>query len=319
MPSRRRTLQLVAALGASALARPTLSQQAEVLRFASAGPGSAFLPYARGLTPVLAAAGPFTVEVQETKGSIENLGLIEGSSRTIGTVFLGSAYEAANGSGFAAGRRHGKVRALFPMYETSFQAAALTAVPLRAARDLDGKRVGVGPANGPAEAYFVALAELIGIKPIIVNGTPADLAAQLARAEIDALWQGAVVPIPSLVDAGAKAPVTVFGLSDGEVAAMRQRYPFMAEAVLAPGTYKGQEGAIKSVAAWNFVLANADLTDGTAYALTKAVLEVPDLATRLGPPGRGTSAIQARTNTVVPFHPGAVRYYRERGIQVFEG
>jgi len=297
------------------LAGSSLAQTPPRLIIAGAGPGSAFLPYAMGIAALVEASGAAKVEVRESKGSIENLALVEASPTTLGTVFLGSAHEAITGTGFAAGKPHTQVRALFPMYETSFQLAARKGTGVKTARDLDGKRVGTGPQGGPAEGYFRALAAEIGISPQIVSGTPTELVDKMAKGEIDALWQGAVVPVPALVDAVKRTDAVVFGLTPEEVAALRKRYPFMAEAVVPPNTYPGQAERLLSVAAWNFVVANANLPDDVAYAVTKAVLESSDRLAKLGAPGRGTQAEEVRANTVAPFHPGALRYYREKGVK----
>jgi TRAP transporter TAXI family solute receptor len=126
------------------------------LAFMTAGQGSAFLPYGQGVAVAVNAAGVATLEVRESKGSIENLSAVEASATTIGTAFLGSAYEALNGIGPFAAKPHGNLRALVPMYETAFHVAAKTSSGIATIRALDGKRVGVGPAPGPAEAFFRA-------------------------------------------------------------------------------------------------------------------------------------------------------------------
>jgi TRAP transporter TAXI family solute receptor len=212
--------------------------------------------------------------------------------------------------------KHENVRALFPMYETSFQIGALRTSAIRSLADLDGKKVGVGPAKGPAEMFFRAAAEVANIKPIIVNGDPAVLSKSLISGEIDALWQGAVVPIPSLVEVADHADAVVFGLSDAEVAAMLSKLPQLAATTVPAGTYRGQTADIRSVSAWNFVVANKDLSDDTAYAITKAVLSAPDPKSQIYPTAAGTLARNAANNRVTPFHPGAVRFYDEAGIKL---
>jgi TRAP transporter TAXI family solute receptor len=287
-----------------------------VLTLMSAGQGSAFLPYAQGIAKIVAATRAATLDVKESKGSIENLTAVDASATTLGTAFLGSVYEAVNGIGFAAGRKQANVRALFPMYETAFMTAALRASNLTTLKSLDGKKVGCGPAGGPGEGYFRAAAEIAGIKPTILSGAPAEQGQDLIAGRIDAFWQGAVVPIPSFVPVANSVETTVFGLSDAEVAAMRQRFPFMAEAAVAPGVYRGQTAALKSVAAWNIVVGHKDLPFDLACALVKAVLTSKDLVEALGPPGRSTNAENAGVNKVVPYHPGAVKALAELGVKV---
>ena len=302
-------LLALAALGTA----PILAQNAPHVTFMTAGDGSAFLPYGQGVAAYLARNG-IQIEIRKSAGSNENLSAVDASPTTIGTAFMASAYDAIHGSGWAAGRKHENLRALFPMYETSFQVAALRKSGLRSLSELDGKKVGVGPAKAPAEVFFRAAAEIAGIKPVIVNGDPAALSRLVLSGEIDALWQGAVVPIPSLTEVADHAEAIVFGLSDSEVAAMLAKLPALSATTIARGTYKGQTAEIKSVSAWNFVVANKDLPDETAYALTKAILSAGDPASEIYPTATGTRASNAANNRIMPFHPGAARFYREAGI-----
>jgi len=85
----------------------------------TAGDGSAFLPYGQGIAAYLASKG-INLDVRKSAGSNENLSGVDASATTIGTAFIASAYDAVNGTGWAAGHKHANLRALFPMYETSF-------------------------------------------------------------------------------------------------------------------------------------------------------------------------------------------------------
>jgi TRAP transporter TAXI family solute receptor len=290
-----------------------IAQNTPPVFFMTAGDGSAFLPYGQGIAAYLARKD-IRVEVRKSGGSNDNLSAVDASALTIGTAFMASAYEAVNGTGFAAGRKHENLRALFPMYETSFQVAALRKSGLHSLTDLDGKKVGVGPARGPAEGFFRAAAEVAHIKPIIVNGDPAALSKQILDGEIDALWQGAVVPIPSLTSVADQADTIVFGLSDTDIAAVLAKLPALSPTTIPPGTYKGQTIGIKSFSAWNFVVANKDLPDDVAYAITKAVLSATDPKSEIYPTASATRAANAANNRILPFHPGALRFYREAAI-----
>lgn len=284
----------------------------------TAGAGSAFLPYGEGLAAFLARQG-IAVSVARSAGSLENLAKVEDDANAIGTAFLGSAADAVAGTAAAGGRVHGRVRALTPMYETSFQVAALRASGLVKLADLAGRRVGAGPARGPAEVFFRAALAAAGITAEIVPGDPAVLATALAQGGIDALWQGAIVPIPSLVAAQAQADAIVFGLDAGLVAAVVARLPYLAPTTIAPGTYRGQTAPILSFAAWNFVVGNAGLDPARAYAFTRATLSAADPVAEIHGSAGGTRPQNAPANAVLPFHPGAARFYAERGITVRAG
>jgi TRAP transporter TAXI family solute receptor len=299
---------------AFALVLLSLPAAAQELKLNSEGPGSAFLPYAQGLARFLNGAGAGPVAAAETSGSIANLAAADTDPNALGLVFLASAHEAITGTGFAQGRPHANVRALFPMYQTSFQIAALRSAGIARAADLAGKRVGVGPAGGPAEVFFRALAQEIGIAPEIVAGSPAELSEALIAGRIDAFWQGAIVPIPSLTAVTERADAVVFGLSQTEIAAMTRRFPFLAPADVPANSYRGQTQPLNSVAAWNFVVAHKDLPDARVDAILRAVSGAADPARDIHPFAGGTRAANAGTNRVVPFHPAAMRFYREAGI-----
>ncbi len=293
--------------------------QTAALDFLTAGPGSGFLPYGQGIAEAVNRDSTMRLTVKETKGSIENLSGVEANVAAIGTAFLGSAYEAINGIGPFAGRTHVNLRAIAPMYETSFQIAARTASGLSTVAALAGKRVGVGPAGGPAEAFFKGLGEVTGLAFTIVNGTSAELEAAYLAGTIDAFWQGASIPIPALQRMANQTDTVVFGLTDSEIALMLKRFPYLLPGEVAPATYRGQSSAIRSVAAWNIIVAHKALEVATAYALTRAILTAPDIVALTKGAGVGTKAAHAPLNTVVPYHAGAARYLAEAGVRVAAG
>jgi uncharacterized protein len=303
------------ALALTILAVPAAAQE---LKLHSAGPGGAFQPYAQGLARHLNAAGIGPAIAVETSGSIANLAAAESDPAALGLAFLGTAHEAVSGTGYAQGRKHTNVRALFPMYQTSVQIAALRASGIARFSDLDGKRFGVGPAGGPSEIYVRAIAGELRIAPELVTGSAEDLAAALIAGRIDALWQGAIVPIPALAMIADRADAVVFGLTASEIAATTRLFPFLAPANVPANAYRGQTTPLTTVAAWNFVVAHKDLPDARVTAILRAVFGTKDPARDIHPFAADTRAANASTNRVVPFHPAALRYYREAGIELRE-
>ena len=306
---RRSLLASPAVLG---LACPALAQ-AVPLAIHTAGQGSAFVTYGQAIAPLLGRHG-VTATVEASTGSLQNLAAVEDNPHALGTAFLGSVWDALQGTPAAGGRRHVNVRALWPMYETSFQIAALTTSGLTQFSELAGKRVGAGPARGPAESFLVAAAEAAGIRVEIVSGSPAEMSEGLLSGRMDALWQGAIVPIPSILAALARAPGVVFGPGAEVVGRVTQRLPMLAPTTLPPGTYPGQTAPIESFAAWNFIVAHRGLSEDVAYAITRAVLSVGDPAREIAVVAAASRPANAVHNRILPFHPGAARFYREAGV-----
>jgi uncharacterized protein len=319
MLTTRRQFTGALALTAIGAALPGASAQSVTLDFFTAGQGSGFLPYGEGVAKIVNAQGGVQLTVRESKGSIENIGFVEARTDAVGTAFLGSAYEAQNGIGPFTGRKHANLTAIAPMYETSFQIAAKTSSGIASAAALAGKRVGVGPAGGPAEAFFKGLLEVTGLTATIVNGTSAELEAAYLGNTIDAFWQGASIPIPALKRMADQTDSAVFGLSPTEMEAMLKRFPYLAPGDVAANTYRRQSQPIRSVAAWNIIIAHRDLPEAAGYALAKAILGASGVAEATRGAGVGTKAENAGKNRVIAYHPGAARYLKERGFDVFTG
>jgi len=309
---RRRSLLATPAL----LALPARAQ-APARPFYTAGPGSAFLPYGQALAAFLGTRG-VALEVRTSAGSLENLRRVEDEPAAIGTAFLGSVVDALGGTPAAGGRRHTRIRALFPMYETGFMAVALRSRGLTRFADLAGRKVGCGPARGPAESFFRAAAEVAGITAEIVSGDSAALSQAVLAGEIDALWQGAIIPIPAIAAVTDAADAVVIGPGAAVVAGVLARLPHLAALTVAPGAYRGQAAPVESFAAWNFVVGNAALPDAEAEALVRAVLAATDPAREISAMAAGTRAANAGANRVLAFHPGAARALRAAGASVPE-
>jgi uncharacterized protein len=319
MLTTRRQFTGALALTAMGAALPGASAQSVTLDFFTAGQGSGFLPYGEGVAKIVNAQGGVQLTVRESKGSIENIGFVEARTDAVGTAFLGSAYEAQNGIGPFTGRKHVNLRALAPMYETSFQIAARLSSGIAGVSALAGKRVGVGPAGGPAEAFFKGLAEVTGLNVTVVTGTSAELEAAYLANTIDAFWQGASVPIPALKRIADQTESSVFGLNPIEMDAMLKRFPYLAPGDVAANTYRGQPQPIRSVAAWNIIIAHRDLPEPVAFGLASRILGAPGIAEATRGAGTGTKAENAGKNRVIAYHPGAARYLKQRGFDVFTG
>jgi TRAP transporter TAXI family solute receptor len=310
---RRRTLLL-----ATALAAATHPAAAEApMPLYTAGPGSAFLPYGEALAAFLARRG-VTVEVRRSAGSIENLRRVETEPGAIATAFLGTVADALAGTPAFDGRPHRALRALAPMYETGFMAVALAGRGIRGFADLAGRRVGCGPARGPAEQFFRLAAEAAGISAEVVSGASDALGEAVLRGELDALWQGAIVPVPALAAVADRAEAVVFGPGPEASARVLARLPHLAPLDVPPGAYRGQAAPIASFAGWNFLVGNAALPAAAAERLVAAVLSARDPAAEIGPMAGSTRAANAGRNRVLAFHPGAAAAIRAAGGTVPE-
>ncbi len=277
--------------------------------------GGVFHDYGPLLARLAAREAPVDLDVQPSGGSNDNIRAVGRGEADLGLINMGPAYDAWEGRApFAAGGPHRNLRALFPMYETPFSLLALRASGIASLSGLAGRTVGVGPAGGPGEVFFKGLAKERGLAVKLATGSPNELGRRILAGEIDAFWFGAGLPVGVFADVLEKADALVFGLDAAEVAAFRRAFAYVAPYAIPAGTYKGQAAALTTGAIWNFVVASDRMPDDAAYGLTRVALENTAALTAELPAAAGTATGNVLANTFLPLHPGAARYYREKGI-----
>lgn len=308
----KRCAFVLTALASLAVAAPSSAQSGAELSLYGGAAGGAFLPYAKGMADFLNRVPGVRARAVESGGSIANLSVVQRDANAIGLAFLPTVREAVTSTGFAHGRSYGNVRALLPAFRSTYQIAVRGDSDIGRVLDLDRKRVGVGPVGGTDELLFAVAAKDLFIKPQFVNGSIADLGTALLAGEIDALWVGARNPIPAIADVTQKGNVRVLGLSAWDLAGLTERYPYLTPAIVPANTYRGQSRSFATVASWNLLVVHKDLPEDTALAIVKAILEAPDPANDIHPFAIETRAEFLNENRVVDYHPGLMRYLRER-------
>ena len=138
--------------------------------------------------------------------------------------------------------------------------------------------------------------------------------APLVEGRIDAFFQGAIVPIPAIAAVTDRVEARVFGLSAWEIAGLVERYRYLSPMIVPARTYRGQATHLATVASWNFAIVHKDLPEARVLAIMRAVFESSDPARDIHPFAAETQARHAAENRVIPFHPGALRFYREAGM-----
>ena len=275
----------------------------------TATPGGGFPVYGAAYSEALNAQEPrLRIETRNTKGSTENVPLLEAGKLDIGLVAgeFASAVFAKPGT---------QLRVVAAMYSSPGLFIVRGDSPYRGIADLKGQPVVLGtPASGITALGKTVLESLdITVKPIYVEKA-ADGPAMLMDGRAAALW-GAGVGWPAFT-ALAKSGGRFIAPSAGEVQRILARQPALQAVTLPALSYPGQDAALHSVGSWSYVLARPDLPEQTAYLLARAIhrAEAP-LAARL-PQARETT--MANTLQAAPrrelIHPGVLRYLREAGI-----
>jgi TRAP transporter TAXI family solute receptor len=285
----------------------------------TASVGGVYFVYGGVAANLMSQKAGINVSTQQTQGPNQNMILVNGKNIELGMVTMGVAINGWKGTGWANGRQYKDVRAMFPMYDTPFSCVATERSGVKSFADLNGKNVGVGPRAGTPGTYFPMIFEALGIKATIRNGGASDMASQLGDGLIDAFCFAAGNPIPAFSEIESQRPVNFFAFSTEEIAKVRKAIPEVAVTVIPAGTYRTQKADMNTVGLFNFAVAHKDLPDSLVYELTKAIMENNAEMVQGHAAAKETLPVNAAKNDFLTFHPGAVKYFKEKGIALNPG
>jgi TRAP transporter TAXI family solute receptor len=287
------------------------------LTLGTASPGGVYYIYGEELAQILTEKLGVAVNPLPTQGSIQNVRLIDSGGAQLGLITMSTGLEGWEGSlDWTKGQRFRNMRALFPMYDNPFQAVVLQRSSITTLAQLDKKRIGVGPRAGNGATYGPGIFRIVGISPEMSYGSYNDMGTDLLAGHIDALLTLLGAPVPAIQSVDAKEPVTFLSLSAEQMEAIRKEWPEFVPAKIAAGTYRLMDKDYVTVGVPNFVIGRADLPDDLVYQLVKAVFENQPRLVKATSAAGDTIPLNVVKDTFLPFHPGAVRYYREIGINI---
>ena len=281
-----------ATLGA-VMTTPGSSQERTRLRLGTATPGGGFPVYGAAFIGAVEEADlGLAIEAINTKGSTENVPMLEEARLDIALVQGEVVHEVLSGTG----RPPAKLAIVTAMYSTPGMFVVRADSPYRS---IDG--LGLDQ-NKDFQAIYL---ERAGDGPaMVMDGRAA------------ALWGGGSGwPGFTAVAKGEKGGRFIVP-DKGEIARILAKHTFLKPLTLAAGMFPGQDKAIDSVGSWSFVMARPDLEETVAYRLAKAVHKgEASIAARL-PQAAETTARNTATAVADPaqLHPGVRRYLREVGL-----
>jgi uncharacterized protein len=305
------------AVGTSTTVLAANSGWPKSLTLGTASPGGGFYVYGNAMAKIVSERLKIEVNTLPTQGSVHNVKLIESGGAQLGMVTMGIALQGWNGTGgWTAGQRYRKMRALFPMYDNTFHFVTLRRSGIATVAQFNNRNVSTGPRAGAPGAYVAPILASIGVSANIRYGSFDDATADLLGGRSDAIVLSGGVPIPSLQQAEAKEPLVFASLSPEENEAIRKAIPELTISQIGSGAYMSLGKSYATVGLYSFVIGREDLPDDLIYQLVKAVFENQPRLVKAISAASDTIPQNAAKDTFLPFHPGAVRYYREIGINI---
>ncbi len=284
----------------------------------TATPGGGFPVYGQAVAETINGIDPsLEMKTRNTKGSTENVPLLEAGQLDLGLVQGEVAHEALSGVGRPASR----LMILVAMYTTPGMFVVRADQPYRGIDDLKGKAVAWGARGSGLVVLARYVLDGLGLDmgrdfQSIYLDQAGDGPAMVLDGRAAALWGGGSGwPGFTAVARGPQGARFIAPTAE-ERARIQAKHAFLRTLTIPAGSYPGQTETIVSVGSWSFILARPDLPEETAYRLARALHRgEPALAARL-PQAIETTA--ANTVAAAPrpdlIHPGARRYFREAGL-----
>lgn len=293
------------------------SEWPESFTVGTASQGGTFFVYGSGWANLVADALGLSGGGEVTGGPTQNLALVQGGDVAFGLTTMGPAADAVAGkSPLAPGFKMDNICALFPMYETPFSIAALSSSDITSISEIpDGARIGFGPAASTSDTYFPAILEELGVDFKRRNGGWSDLGGQLQDGLLDVVAFAAGIPIPAVSQLEVQTDVNIIEFTEEEQAQILEAFPVAAFQIPA-STYSTLEEDSRVVSMWNFAISGCDLPEDFIYEVTKVTMENNDKMRNVHRSAETTIPENIVHNSVLPFHPGAARWYEENGYEI---
>jgi uncharacterized protein len=255
-------------------------------------------------------------QVQATKASVENLILLQQGRGEIAFTLgdsLKAAWEGDEEAGFKS--KLDKLRTIGAIYPNYIQIVATAESGIKTLADLKGKSLSVGAPKSGTELNSRAILAAAGMtyKDLgKVEYLPfAESVDLMKNRQLNATLQSAGLGVASLKDLSTSTDITVVSVPKATVDKIGP--PFVAVTIPA-NTYTGQDKDVPTAAVINYLVTSSAVSDDLAYQMTKLVYEsLPELANSHAA-GKEIKLETAATGSPVPLHPGAIRYYKEKGL-----
>jgi len=308
--------KLSAALTALLLTINT-SYSAEFINILTGGTAGVYYPLGSALTKIYGDnIKDSKVQIQVTKASVENLNLLQDGKGEIAFVLGDSAKDAWAGNEDAGFKtKLDKLRIIGAIYPNYIQIVASKSSNIKTLADLKGKRISVGAAKSGTElnARAVLAAAGMSYKDLgKVEYLPfAESVELIKNRQLDATLQSAGLGVASLKDLANSVEINVVAVPAYIVKKMGS--PFIPGTIPAE-TYKGQATAVSTTAVVNYLVTRKDVSDATAYQMTKLFYENTTALMAAHSAAKDIDVKNAASNPPLPLHPGAAKYYKEKGL-----
>lgn len=286
----------------------------------SGGVGGTYYPLGGVMAEVLTKGGAdIKATSRATAASKENCRLVAADRAQIGMTMGSTLYQAYTGTeAFAEDGKLGLLT-LMNMYSAPQQLVTTTRTGIKTFNDIKGKKVSLGAPGGGDNLLSVMIFEAAGWdvdKDIQKQQlTQPEAVTALKDGNIDVACFNFAVPGAAVMEIAAVRDVVIIPLPDDLVKKVCEKHPFLLPFTIAKGTYAKQANDVLTVADANFLVVNPKMSEQVAYTCAKLFIEERETLMKVTPHAAEFVPEKAAVG-IIPFHPGAEKYFKEKGVSV---
>jgi TRAP transporter TAXI family solute receptor len=320
---RHLSLRLLAGMLGAAMVAGVAIAQIKAISIATGGTGGVYYPLGGGLANVLSKEIPgLQATAEVTGGSVDNLKLINSGQSELAFVMADAALDALNGEDKFKGSKV-PVRTLMVLYPNQMHVVTIEGTGIDKLADLKGKRVSTGSPGSATEVMAFRVIEAAGLdKDKDMKRERLGVAESvnaIKDRKIDAFFWVGGLPTAAVTDLAATPGVKMKMIDHSEVVdKMNAKHGNLyAASVIKAGVYPSQDKDNKNTVVWNILVANASLPDEMAYKVVKTMIEKKADLVAVHQEAKSFSLDnQIKSNSSIPWHPGAVKYFAEKGVKM---
>src|SRR5882757_8556847 len=311
-------LSRVAALLIGALA---LTAQAQNLSIATGGTGGVYYPLGGGFAAVLSKYVPgMQATAEVTGGSVANMQLIGTGKPYIAFTQADAAIDAVKGLDKFAGKPI-PVRTLAVLYPNRMHVVSIEGTGITKIADMKGKRVSTGSGGSATEVFAFRVIEAAGLdKDKDMKRERLGVAESvnaIKDRKIDAFFWVGGIPTAAVTDLAATPGLKMKLVDHGDLAdKMNAKYGKLYTASkIKGGSYPGYDKDNSITEVWNLIVTGDKMSNDDAYAIVKTLVEKKADIVAVHKEAESFSLDnQAQERSPIPFHPGALKYFKEKGV-----
>lgn len=261
----------------------------------------------------------FKVKAQSSAGSVENLRKVNSGRSDFATVYSGHVYLGANGLMKNDTKKYTNVLAVAYLYGAPAQLVVRKDSGIKSVKDLVGKKVGVGNAGSGAFANCELFFSHMGVWDKIERNAMGynDAAAAFGNKQLDAFWLFTAFPSGAVIMAAQTNDIALVNLeADAMASGFYDKYPYFSKLTVPAGTYKGVDQDTPSFQDSALWVANKDVPDDVVYKLLSVIYTKDGLAHMVEQKKtfKEMSIKNGIKGIVTPMHPGAIKFWKEKGL-----